>query len=210
MNDEKKGLLNWIKKYPKKFMLSIFLIVIPIILLITFIGVTIRNSHRFYFDLEGNEPVYLYRSDLTSEKVLSEYITFDIQLEKITLPKQVSTIVDGNETTVLSNGRYDFEISYESKMGPNVSFTFDFLLENTFGSNNHYMTSSNLSSNRVLINYNDSLPFTKYLFWKIERPNLYIRINMSSEEIIPGLKTSDKIFYFKYNLSNEKPTVEQA
>lgn len=210
MKNTKASFSTWMKKYPHKFMILIFVIVIPVFILTGFFFSTIRNSNRFYFEKNGDDPVYLYKSNLTSAEELEEFILLDIKLTKITLPKENIEVIDDVEKVTYTGGKYEFEISYEKPANIEATYTFDFVLETPFGTDNHYKTSSSLSSNRLSINYNEVLPYSKYLFYIIERPNLYIKINMESNEIIPGLKTSDKIFYYKVDLSDLKTTVEQA
>lgn len=201
------GFISWIKKYPSKFMILLFLIVIPIFLLSAAIIINSRDNHRFYFEEVDGEPVYLYKRNLTTEKKLSEFITFDINLETIVLPREV-TDNDGNID--YSEGEYLLKIKYETPENINYTFAFEFLLDTTYKGYRSFRTGT-LEKNEIRtirIPFNYSMPYKKNIFTTVERPYLFIRVKMSSRDIIEGLPVSNEEFYVKFDLTSQTPDVK--
>lgn len=201
------GLISWIKKYPSKFMILLFVVVIPIILISTAIIVNVRNNHRFFFEEIEGEPVYLYRKDLSTEKKLSEFLTFDVTLETIVLPREV---INDDSTTTYSEGEYVFKINYSTPENINYTFAFEFLLDTTYNGYRSFRTGT-LEKNEVStirIPFNHLMPYKKNIFTTITRPSLFIRVKMSSRDIIEGLPVSNEEFYIKIDLTSQQPDVK--
>lgn len=211
--NENKGFIPWIRKYPTKFMILIFLVFIPLILIFTALIINVRNNHRFYFELnENNEPVYLYRGDLTKESKLSELIIFDLKLESIVEPKeQVNT---GSDETTYINGEYIFNFRYSTPENVYASFQFEALLDTTF---NGYRSSVKAFSffeenedNKMVLPYNYVMPYKKNIFTTVDRPYLFLKITVNSSTIIEGLPLDNEIYYVKFDLNNQRPDVRPA
>lgn len=205
-----KSFISWIKKYPTKFMISLFIIVIPIFLVSTAVFINNKDNHKFYFDEVEGVPEYLYKKDLISESKLSEYITFDVKLETIALPRE--TIDKDSGESTYSEGEYTFKISYETPESIHYTFAFEFLLDTTYEGYRSFRTAT-LEKNEltaVRIPFNFKMPYKKSIFTTINRPYLFIRIKMSSRDIIEGLPVSNQEFYVKFDLNSQVPDVKNT
>lgn len=214
MNANKLSFLSWIKKYPRKFFILFFVVFIPLVFLFTSFLITIKNSNRFYFDSnEENNPIYLYKKDLSNLEDLEDLLSLNIKFTRIKLPEESINNEDELEYT---NGSYTFEISYEKALGVTNEFSFRMVLDSKFAEKRSVVLSPNIrltsstSSKEVKFNeYNELFPFSKYLIFNNKKPFLYIEITKKDETIVDGLPINkDEVFYIKVNLDNEKPFTE--
>lgn len=201
--------LSWFRKYPVKALIFIFIIIIPLIFITTYTTTSIIKSNRFYFETEENgDPIYLNKKDLTSNKKLEEYLDLDIKLKSIVTPKE-KTISD---EIIYEGGRYIFDIKYTKKENINSTFNFTWMLDTKWEENRSTPQNLNITENNSerSITYNYALPFRKYGLIKVNRPNLYLKIVKTDDDILDGLPGKVETIYMKIDLSNFKPDVTTA
>lgn len=204
MNTEKsKGLISWIKSHPHKAMLLLFLILIPIFLLIIFgVSYTIQGK-SFYFDKnEDEEILYLRQSDLSSKNTLDEYFEeLSFQLDEVSS----STNTEGE---TVKYGKFKFSRQYTpTNYYKDATFTFRYVMTaNWFNEQSNVLDSN---SNSFTIEFPYNLPKHKYLILKINKPILYVEINIvrhtsGGNDHVHG--QDEHTLYYKYDLNNVEYT----
>lgn len=201
-----KNPLTWIKQYPVKALIFIFLFLIPVIFLTVFLTTTTKNKTRFYFETdEFEKPVYLNKGNLISTEELDELLTLNIKLKDIVKPLETFA----NDEPVYSGGKYSFDVSYQIKDNVKGTFQFQWMLDTVWNENRSQPSSLSISNTTATrdIPYNFHLPFRKYFFFKVERPHLYLKITRINGDVLPGFPAGDQIYYYRIDLNQYKPSV---
>lgn len=201
MQENKKRLsfFSWIKAYPKKFMILLFLILIPV-LLITILTISYNNkSTRFHFDDVISDNInYYYQKDVNSKSDFDTYFKkFDVVFDELTISK-----VDGETLEI-----YKFNINVElnnSYAGSRIDYKL-VLATDYYDKQSSIYTRANSTNFTMTLDY----PFsslenkTKLLFFKSGKPNLYIKVTLSnipSSNPVP-LENIDLVFKLDLNKS---------
>lgn len=194
---EKTSLLNWIKTHPKKLIIYLLLIAIPVFILILAYTNFSKNANKFHFSNSATDAQFLYKSDLASNRQLDKYIkSLDIRLKEINKLKND----DGHD--------YVFVINYEP-LKDNYQYDFEAILKANWLE--EQTTSSSLRVNKGTtgkdtsnIRFPFETPNRRLLVFKVGLPSLIIKIDIEIKNpIISG--SNEKItLYYKYDLNKIK------
>lgn len=185
---EKKHEGGWIKNHPKKLVITILLIVLPIFI-ITLAGINFtRRWNRVYFETTDDKN-YIYNSNMSSDRKISKYIDLDVKLLEI--PEEI-------------NGRYVFSISAKGAGEySSATVTHQEVMSAKWVDvqTNPESASNNISKT---INFTEEIPTKRFKIFNVERPNLYIKIVVTSKTNLPGLPEADYeevILYYKFDVN---------
>ncbi|HHT55388.1 MAG TPA: hypothetical protein GX012_02370 [Acholeplasma sp.] len=204
MNTEKStGLIAWIKSHPHKAMLLLFLILIPVFLLIVFgVSFTIQGK-SFYFDKNENEEIiYLRQSDLSSQKTLDEYF------EELSFELEEVSGTTNQDDEAVKYGKFKFSREYKpTSYYKDATFTFRYVMTANWFDEQSNVLDSNSSSFTIEFPYN--LPKHKLLILKVNKPILYVEINIvrhtsGGNDHVHG--HDEHTLYYKYDLNNVQYT----
>lgn len=187
-----KNLINWIKKYPSKALLVLLLILLPLSLLVL-VGYNVnRNAKSFYFDKDDKDnPILLYQKDITKKKEFNKYFEdFQITIESID-----SKVVDDEK---IDYANFKFEQTYEPTSSyKNADFNFRYVMTA------NWFDKQSSTSTRTNIEFPYNLPKRKYLLFKVNKPILYVEINIT-RHFSELDQTKTVKLYYKYDLNNVK------
>lgn len=196
---QSKNLFSWIKTHPKKALLFLFLIIIPVTI-ITLVGINFTNKGKgFYFDTNNDKPVLLKQKDLSSKKEINKYFK-ELKFELVSV---ASTMKDEEKIDYAT-----FEFKRTSELTDDYSkatVTYRYLMTaNWFDEQSSISTTS---STNFTIYFPYNLPKTKYLFLKVNKPILYIEVLIKKPVGSGNLSSFEETtLYLKYDLNNVKYT----
>lgn len=203
MNTEKStGFLSWVKTHPQKAMILLFLIVIPLLFVILFSVSFTNKGKSFYFDVVSEEPQLIYQNKISKQSTLDIYFEdFEINL----LSVRGTTNNEGEEITY---GIFEFEKTQKmTNHYVNSTVTFRYVMTANWFSEQSTIVSSNSTKFTVTFPYN--LPKHKHLILKVNKPILYVEINIVRPTLVGDdivLGHEEVTLYYKYDLNNVKYT----
>lgn len=198
-NSEKRGILTWMKDYPIKTMIIVFVLLVIFFAAIIF-GSLVRNNKKFYFENNSNasEIKYLYQSDLNKAKEFEEYLKFD--------SVNVTFTKSDRQSDYEFFGSYYFDINYTQKSDRDISFKMFLKSDWTDKQTSPSTVSPNNAKNKITrtitYDYEKDFKTSKYLFFKVSKPALYIEITVKKTDSSSGLPSETKeIFYYRYDFT---------
>lgn len=194
---EKTSLLNWIKTHPKKLIIYLLLIAIPVFILILAYTNFSKKANKFHFSNSATDAQFLYKSDLASNRQLDKYIkSLDIRLKEINKLKND----DGHD--------YVFVINYEP-LKDNYQYDFEAILKANWLE--EQTTSSSLRVNKGTtgkdtsnIRFPFETPNRRLLVFKVGLPSLIIKIDIEIKNPIISGSNEEITLYYKYDLNKIK------
>jgi hypothetical protein len=199
----KKSFLNWLHTYRTKLALSMFVILIPIMLIVIGYVSPYIQSTRVSFDSELTDESTYVRNFIA----LDELEDITLYVDWLTLTKPTEN-VDGN----LEGGSLSFRITYDVKNNKDINdVTVTAVLQPL------YTNIRNITSPRVIFPYgttssqsiftvvhNVSYPLNPMLFVNINDPILYLKITYN-EVLIDQVNPVQVTEYIRVPLSDLNP-----
>jgi hypothetical protein len=180
--------------YSKKIVLILFIVVLPLILLSLFFIKFNKTSTRFYFNKNGDKPIYLYQSDIAKKKEFNKYFKeFNLEV--------VDSFKYEDKDNIYPKGKLTIEKNFIPQSYYKDSyFSFRWVLAADYMDAQSQVSSVSITEtkSKSTIIYPFNLPNRKYLLFKVNRPNLYIEIKISNTP----LNSEDVILYYKIDLNN--------
>lgn len=191
MKDKNEANLNI---YSKKIMLLIFIVILPLVLTSLFFIRFNKVNTKFYFDKDGDNPIYLYQSDIVRKKEFDKYFKeFNLDI--------VDSVKYEDKDGIYPKGKLTIEKSFTPEnYYKDSNFSFRWVLAADYMDAQSQVSSISIteSKSESTIIYPFNLPNRKYLLFKVNRPNLYIEIKISNTP----LNSEDVILYYKIDLKN--------
>lgn len=181
---------NWVTNHPKKFVLTVFIVAIPLFILILFSINFNRKYNRVSFDT-GDDKKYVYNSNISSNKKINKYIELDVTLKSI--PKEVQ----GNYVFTISEKKQSFysnsTITYKLLMSPDwVDYQTD---PSSFTPNVNGVDRS--------VRFEEEIPEKRFGIFNVGRPNLYMEITIMYKPLNSDLPTNSEDIiklYYKFDV----------
>lgn len=194
---DKTSLLNWVKTHPKKLIIYLLLIAIPVFVLILAYTNFSKNANKFHFSNSDTDAEYLYKSDLASNRKLNKYIkSLDIKLKEV------------NKLTNDDGHDYVFVINYEP-LKVNYEYQFEAILKANWLK--EQTTKSSIRVNKGTngkdtsnIRFPYDTPNRKLLVFKVGLPSLILKIDVKIKNAIISGSDENITLYYKYDLNKIK------
>lgn len=220
-NIEKKSFGSWFTTHPKKLMITILLIALPIFILALFASNYSRKNTRFHFSTNEDDIKYVYQSNISSKNKIKKYTDLNVSL------KEISSYTTNDE--YFKYGRFTFKISHvPTATYANSTFKFEGVLNaswfddqlgdhkkddkddkkknesrvESFSPNN-----SHNNPTEKTFYYPFNTPDRRLLLLKVGMPSLYLKITINYVPVNPDLPVSDDsetILYYKFDVNKSK------
>ncbi len=199
----KKSLLQWLHTYRTKLALSLFIILVPVLLIVIGYVSPYVQSTRVTFDTEITEESTYVRNF----KSLDELEDITLYVDWLTLTKPTET-TEGN----LEGGSLSFRITYDVENNKDINdVTVTAVLQPL------YSNIRNIASPRVIfpfgttssqsvftITHNVSYPINPILFVNVNDPILYLKITYN-EVLIDQVNPVQVTEYIRIPLNDDNP-----
>lgn len=194
---EKSSFLSWITTHPKKFVISVLLIVLPIfIILLVYLNFS-KNANKFHFSTGDTNIEYIYQKNLTSKKKLEKYMDLNITLVETKHLNQGGKHYD--------NSQYKFKFKYvPTSVYKSSTFSFEVILSSSWVKEQTTKESISLTAGTTserTIRYPYDTPERKLLLFKVGLPSLYFKITIDYVSTGVELGGESIVLYYRYDLN---------